>query len=154
MNLNLIWTSLITERERVQLYARRRASSHFSVSTSAQSHSSSVVGWVQQFFWKIKKMSKNGIQRFLIPEGFDIEQIIVSNIRPKKKKKEKINAFRFFFLIRKHQLKDVDEIAEDKNQLLSKIDAEWRGLTEVQRKVIKMWVPMYVPSYFYKKYQA
>ena len=83
-------------------------------------------------------MSKNGIQRLLIPEGFDIEQIIVSNIRPKKKKKEKINAFRFFFLIRKHQLKDVDEIAEDKNQLLSKIDAEWRGLTEVQRKVIKM----------------
>ena len=82
-------------------------------------------------------MSPNDFLRLFVPAGFDIEAFIDSCPRPKKNKKGKINGFYFFLELRKHQLKDVDDVVTDKNKFLSKIDSEWRALTTHEKDRFK-----------------
>ena len=82
-------------------------------------------------------MSPKDFLRFFVPEGFDIEAFIDSAPRPKKNKKGKINGFYFFLGLRKHQLKEVDDVVKDKNQFLSKIDSEWRALSTHEKNRFK-----------------
>ena len=82
-------------------------------------------------------MSPNEFLGFFVPEGFDIEAFIDSGPRPKKNKKGKINGFYFYLGLRKHQLKDIDDVVMDKNQLLSKIDSEWRAMSTREKNRLK-----------------
>lgn len=72
-----------------------------------------------------------------IPDGIDIEEMIASSLRQRSKKKEKINGFWFYLTLRKHQLKDDDEIDMSRAAILSKINLEWRNMAGKERERYK-----------------
>ena len=82
-------------------------------------------------------MVKKDVRPFCVPDGIDIEEIIASSLRQKIKKKEKINGFWFYLQLRKHQLRDDDEIELSRAAILSKINLEWRSMTEKERNRYK-----------------
>jgi exoribonuclease II len=82
-------------------------------------------------------MVKKDVRPFCVPDGIDIEEIIASSLRQKIKKKEKINGFWFYLKLRKHQLQDDDEIDLSRAAILSKINLEWRSMTEKERNRYK-----------------
>merc|ERR1711936_1210476 len=53
------------------------------------------------------------------------------------KKKEKINGFWFYLTLRKHQLKDDNEIDLSRAAILSKINLEWRNMAGKERERYK-----------------
>ena len=72
-----------------------------------------------------------------IPDGIDIEEMIASSLRQRSKKKEKTNGFWFYLTLRKHQLKDDDEIDMSRAAILSKINLEWRNMAGKERERYK-----------------
>merc|ERR1711862_260015 len=84
-----------------------------------------------------RRMAKSSLRPYYIPDGIDIEEIIASSLREKKKKKEKINGFWFFLTLRKHQLKYDEEFDLSRADFLSKINLEWRGLSTNERERYK-----------------
>jgi len=82
-------------------------------------------------------MVKKDVRPFCVPDGIDIEEMIASSLRQRSKKKEKINGFWFYLTLRKHQLKDDDEIDMSRAAILSKINLEWRDMTGKERERLK-----------------
>ena len=82
-------------------------------------------------------MVKKDVRPFCIPDGIDIEELIASSLRQRSKKKEKINGFWFYLTLRKHQLKDDDEIDMSRAAILSKINLEWRNMAGKERERYK-----------------
>ena len=76
-------------------------------------------------------------QNVCIPDGIDIEEMIASIFRQRSKKKEKINGFWFYLTLRKHQLKDDNEIDLSRTAILSKINLEWRNMAGKERERYK-----------------
>ena len=82
-------------------------------------------------------MVKKDVRPFCVPDGMDIEELIASSLRQRSKKKEKINGFWFYLTLRKHQLKDDDEIDMSRAAILSKINLEWRNMAGKERERYK-----------------
>ena len=82
-------------------------------------------------------MVKKDVRPFCIPDGIDIDELIASSLRQRSKKKEKINGFWFYLTLRKHQLKDDDEIDMSRAAILSKINLEWRNMAGKERERYK-----------------
>ena len=82
-------------------------------------------------------MVKKDVRPFCVPDGIDIEELIASSLRQRSKKKEKINGFWFYLTLRKHQLKDNDEIDMSRAAILSKINLEWRNMAGKERERYK-----------------
>ena len=82
-------------------------------------------------------MVKKDVRPFCVPDGIDIEELIASSLRQRSKKKEKINGFWFYLTLRKHQLKDDDEIDMSRATILSKINLEWRNMAGKERERYK-----------------
>ena len=82
-------------------------------------------------------MVKKDVRPFCVPDGIDIEEMIASSLRQRSKKKEKINGFWFYLTLRKHQLKDDDEIDMSRAAILSKINLEWRNMAGKERERLK-----------------
>ena len=82
-------------------------------------------------------MVKKDVRPFCVPDGIDIEEMIASSLRQRSKKKEKINGFWFYLTLRKHQLKDNDEIDMSRAAILSKINLEWRNMAGKERERYK-----------------
>jgi exoribonuclease II len=82
-------------------------------------------------------MVKKDVRPFCVPDGIDIEELIASSLRQRSKKKEKINGFWFYLTLRKHQLKDDDEIDMSRAAILSKINLEWRNMAGKERERYK-----------------
>ena len=82
-------------------------------------------------------MVKKDVRPFCVPDGIDIEEMIASSLRQRSKKKEKINGFWFYLTLRKHQLKDDDDIDMSRAAILSKINLEWRNMAGKERERYK-----------------
>ena len=82
-------------------------------------------------------MVKKDVRPFCVPDGMDIEELIASSLRQRSKKKEKINGFWFYLTLRKHQLKDDEEIDMSRAAILSKINLEWRNMAGKERERYK-----------------
>ena len=82
-------------------------------------------------------MVKKDVRPFCVPDGIDIEELIASSLRQRSKKKEKINGFWFYLTLRKHQLKDDEEIDMSRAAILSKINLEWRNMAGKERERYK-----------------
>ena len=82
-------------------------------------------------------MVKKDVRPFCVPDGMDIEELIASSLRQRSKKKEKINGFWFYLTLRKHQLKDDEEIDMSRAAILSKINLEWKNMAGKERERYK-----------------